>query len=661
MFCADTMIKMAKYLIIFPLILVWPGYAFSQSSDESFHLWKLNSLTGEARLNGLYREQERSGSDFRDFQKSSYLSGGLLLKSSSSILHKNFLVLNIDAGYMPETKRDNYIIVPDQAEVRTMKKLGFGATFLQKKKANFHLFGDYDESYSSRENLTDIKSTNRHLGGNMLYSNKILPFNVDFHSRKWEEEEMQTGRKFKLDQKIIGARASKSFTHSDRNELRYSHDENVSVNQNSFRLANTNDNIDFVSSIALDTIQKSSLNTILSNNRQYGNLNFNRFQAGESIRLELPANLTFTGNYNFFNIHQSLTGMLQNSVTTSLAHQLFKSLRSKINFDYNSIKHSVYHEFNTKSGFDLNYTKAIPGGQLLVSYQYDRYHQNYNSDQAALNIINETYLLSDDKISLLRLPDVTASSLIIRDVTGTMVYESGLDYILIERGRFTEIRRIPGGSIPNHTAVLVDYTAAQPGAYKYDANAHVFATYVYLFKSKLTINYRFSTQNYLNLEQAELVTLNYFTQNVVGFRLDFGFVNAGAEYEDYKSSILPYRMTRYYLSFQQTLGKKLTFVLNGNLQDYVMLDEPEPKYQKYLDASGRVVYSIFKQTNLNLDLMYRKQTGRGIDLDLLTAKFEIVTSLNRLHLSWGTIIYRRNYVGEEINFKGTYIKLVRKF
>jgi hypothetical protein len=177
----------------------------------------------------------------------------------------------------------------------------------------------------------------------------------------------------------------------------------------------------------------------------------------------------------------------------------------------------------------------------------------------------------------------------------------------------------------------------------------------------LSFNYRFSTQDYTNIEKTEFVTLNYFTQNIVGCRIDFDFVSAGAEYDVYKSSILPYKMMRYYLNFQKRYGKKMMLMLSGNMQNYVMLDGPEPEYQKYMDVTGKVVYSLFKQTQLNLDLMYRNQKGRGIDLDLLSSKLEVTSAMNRLFLTFGLEVYRRNYVGEIINFKGTYIKIIRKF
>ncbi|MFA5970869.1 MAG: hypothetical protein WC780_00860 [Lentimicrobiaceae bacterium] len=655
------MFRKIKYMVFVSIILALSCNGLSQNSNKSFYFWKLHSVTGEARLYGHYREQERIGPDINEKQKSSYLSGGILLKTNSSILHRNFLVLDIEGAYMPETRRDNFLVIPDQAEVRTLKKLGFGASFFQHKDLTLTLFAGYDESYSSRENLTDIKSINKHWGGTMGYSNKLLPVTLDFHSRKWKEEELQTGRKYTMDQNLFGARMNKSFTKRDKNELRYSHDENANVNQQMFRIANIIDIIDFNSHVNLDTKQKYSINTIISNLNQRGYTNLKRFLAGEAVYLQLPVNLSFFGNYNFYTIHQEAGDLSQHNVITRLQHMLFKSLQSGINFEYNKIKHTVYQEFNTKTGVEFNYTKKIPGGQLLLSYKFDTYHKDYKADPSERNINSEQYTLTDSKINLLRLPEIDIETVVVKDYTGTLIYENGLDYILISQGKYIEIRRIPGGLISDNSVVLIDYTATQPGSYKYDANTHTLNTHIYLLNNKLSFYYRFSTQDYSNLEQTEFVTLNYYTQNLAGFRLDFGFINAGAEYEDYKSSILPYHMLRYYINSQRNFGNKLMLMLNGNWQDYAMLDKPEAEYQRYMDVTGKAIYTISKHTSLNIDLMYRKQTGRGIDLDLLTAKTEVISSINRLFLTLGVEVYKRNYVGEIINFKGTYVKLVRKF
>lgn len=650
-----------KYFILLLIVLVISTQAFSQNKKNPFYLWKLNAISGEARFNGFIREQERAGLNFNDNQKSSFLSGGMFLNTTSSVLHKNFLLLDINAAFMPEKSNDIFIISPDQSEVRTTKKLDVGATFFNGKKINLNLFNNYNESYSSRENITDIKSTNSNFGIAFSFTNKFLPFSLFFNKRKWNEEELNNGKIYKIEQKIFGAQLSKSFTKYDRNELKYSHDENMSINQNLFRLANTTDNFDFVNQIYLDFKKKYSFNTLITNINQKGIANINRFQINESVSFILPANLSFTGNYNFYNIKQDFYEMKQHTINSGLEHKLFKSLKSRINFEYNTINHSIYNQSSSKYGVEFNYSKQIPTGQLLLSYRFDRFHQSYFSDPLSLTILDEQYTLTDSKIILLKLPNINVSSIIVKDKTGTIIYQKGVDYILIERSKYIEIRRIPGGSIADKSLVLIDYYATQPGTYKYDANIQVLNSDIFLFKNILSFSYRFSTQNYINLKETEFITLNYFTQNLFGCRIDFNFMNIGAEYEIYKSSILPYRKVLYFINFQKRLSNELMFMLNGDIQNYEMMEEADANYQKYMNATAKIIYHLIRQTNLNIDLMYRKQSGSNIDLSLITAKTEISSYINNLNLTLGFELYKRNYVGEKINFKSVFVKIIRKF
>ncbi|MFZ4399137.1 MAG: hypothetical protein ACOYO1_03795 [Bacteroidales bacterium] len=643
------------------ILLVLSCDVFSQNSKNNFYLWRLHSVSGEASFNGTYREQNRTGINFSEYQKSSNVSGGLLLKTNSSVLHQNFLILDLEAAYVPETSKEHFVVNPDQSEVRTLKKFDAGVRFFKEKMINLSFFAAYNESFSSRENLTDIKSTNNNFGGILGINYKLLPVIFNFQKRSWTEEEIQSGRRYMMEQQLIGAKLNKDFGRQFRNEVRISHDENISINQDLFRISNTTTNIDFISHLDLDSKQKYSFNTMLSNLTQKGITDLKRLQFNESVNFILPNHFSLSGNYSYFNTHQDLITINQHNINSRLQHQLFKSLQSNINFDYNTMKHSVYTETNTKYGIVFNYTKIIPKGQLNISYKYERSQQNYNSSPLIININYEEYTLTDNKIVLLKLSNISMSSIIVKDATTTIIYKNGLDYFLIERGKYIEIKRIPGGLIAENTVVYIDYTATQPGTYKYNSNIHYFNSNIYFFNNILSFSYKFSTQHYFNLENTEVVTLNYFTQHIANAQLNFKFINAGIEYEDYKSSIIPYRMSRYYINLNKNFGNKILFMLNGNMQDYIMLDEPQSKYQRYMDANGRFIYSLFKQTQLTFDAMYRKQTGRGIDLDLVTFKTEVTSSINRLFISFGIELYRRNYIGEKINFKGSYIKIHRNF
>ncbi|MCX6268389.1 MAG: hypothetical protein NTW16_13680 [Bacteroidetes bacterium] len=647
--------------ILLMILLLATGMCFSQRNPESFRILGIRAYSGELLLRGFYRYQEQSGEKIFEQQKSFYYSGGILLNASTYFLHPNFCQLELNAGYIPESNRDNYLASPDFSEMRTVKKLNISSYFFSQKKISMIASANYDESYARRENMTNVKTISKYLGGSLIYSNKYIPVTFDFYNRKMDQTEIQTGRRLQMEQIHFEGRADQSFSQNDHQKIAYSHKISTTLNENSFFTSNTADDFNFNSNVGLGEKKIFIFNTTICNTNQYGIYNFSRFQAMEDLAVKLPANFSFRTNYNFYNLNQPFGRTIQHTSTNYLSHQLYKSLGSRFYFEYTNINHDAYTEYNSKTGFDFNYTKKIPWGQLNLSYGYFRYRQKYDGDSINLNVVNEEYQLSDSKIVLLHRPYTDKQTILVKDATGTILYKPGLDYFLIERGKYIEIRRIPSGLISNDGTIFVDYKAKQPGSYMYDAGNHAFSTTISLFKGKLDLYYRMALQNYTNLENTDFIALNYFTQNVAGFRLTFNLLSGGAEYEDYKSSILPYHMVRYYLNFQKNFNNKFTVVLNGNMQNYIMLNEPVARLQRYADVSGRVEYTIIRQTRLNLDVMYRRQHGYEMDLNLVTAKLEVTSVLYQLYLTAGVEVYHRVYIGEKINFRGTYIQISRRF
>lgn len=103
--------------------------------QKQFYFCKLDYLTGEVRFSSLYREQERIGISINEHQNSKYFSGGLVIQSTSGSSIKNFLVLDLDAAYLPKSNKDNFLVIPDQSEVRSTKKLDLTASFFKEENS----------------------------------------------------------------------------------------------------------------------------------------------------------------------------------------------------------------------------------------------------------------------------------------------------------------------------------------------------------------------------------------------------------------------------------------------------------------------------------------------------------------------------------------------
>ena len=631
---------------------------FSQKRDNNSGFWNFTSLDGEVKLKGQYRQKYTTLSDFSEQQESLYFSGGLRLNATSYIWHPDFLQIDLGGEFFPESNQDDYLVTPDRSEVRTLKGLNIGATLFNNKPLTLSTWANWNDSYSNREDLTNIRSKSMRWGSSMNIKNRILPVHLAFSSNKWDQEETETGRTYQTDQSNFEASTRKSFTTHDQSELSYSHNQYFRRDANLSEIENITDNIRLNNRFYLDQEKKYAFRSTIYNYNRHGSQNYSVFSATENLTLRLPQNLRFIGNYNYYNQQQEIQASKQNKVTASLNHQIFASLNSRIFYEYTGIKQTFYKETRNSTGVDLHYTKKIPTGQLMLSYNYSLLRDDMDSDPVDLQIYDEEHLLSDGRISTLNRPHVEENTIVVKDVTGTIIYELDFDYQLIEQGDFIEIQRIPGGQILNGSTVYIDYVAIQTGSYKYDAHSNNVNANITLFNRFLELYYRGQFMNYKNVEKSDLLVLNYIKRNTFGSRINIWDAELGVEYENQNSTITPYKLMRYYLNFQKRISNFILSV-NGNIRDYNMVEEQINR--KYSDLSGKAAYEFRPGTKLDLMLGYRHQKGPGIDLNLLTASTEFKTVYRQLYLTAGVSIYMRDYLEDITNYYNFYLELVRRF
>jgi hypothetical protein len=617
------------------------------------------SVYGAFKLGAQYRYQEGTTNEIYDIRQSPLYYGGILLNTNGYFWHPNFMTLDLTGEYNPEKNQNNYLTVPDQSEVRTLSRFNLVASFLNKKPLNFSIYSNYNLVYANRENLSNIRTNSFNYGGNLSYSNRILPLQVNFSKGKWDEKEIQTGRTYTTNQCNLQGIINKSFSIRDKNELMYFHNELFREEPGSIKTQNISDNLNLKNNIFFDALRRQSLNSYISATDQQGTDQFRRLQANENLNFTLPLHLDLNGNYSYTAIQRVTQTTNQNNINLTMRHKLYESLTSSLIYEYNHISNTFYKDAYHRPGFDIRYDKKIPTGRLSLSTSYFRLHQSRNSGSELLPIINEAHVLSTGKIELLSYSNVVPGSIIVKDVTGTIIYQEYFDYLLIDRNSYIEIARVPGGQIAENSTVYVDYNVDQPGSYRYDANVVNFNASILILKNLLEFYYRFSYQDFQNLENTEFLTLNYLRQNVYGARVEYKFASAGAEYESYNSTIIPYRLMRYFILLQGNIKTKVLYSLNANYRMYKMLDDNT--MQKYADLAGNVTYITTPQSKITLEIGYRKQVGQGIDLNLLTARAEFTANYRKLYLKAGAEVYKRLYLNDNINFFGVYVELVRSF
>ncbi len=646
-----------RVLVLFQLFIT---PAVTQNNGNAGGFWNQMSLNGAVSLEGLYRTQETIlRSNLREDLQTSLFRGQFLLRSRSYIWHPSLMLLDIDLEYQPGAGSYQYLVIPDRSETVTAEQGRIQATFFDQRPVSLGIFSNINHAYSNRELLTNIETLKTDFGGLLSYKNRMLPLTLRYIQEDWKQKELEIGREFKNYRQMFQAETNKSFGGRDSHQLMFSHSKLQREYGNADIIDNTITDINLRDRIFFNRNQSSSLHSFVWYYHQVGSQDFDRFQLYENLTLQLPSQFRLLGHYQYSWYDQQFYESRQHNAGGQIEHQLFLSLRSHLFYDYSQLEQSQFDETIHTAGIGFNYRKKIPAGLLMLDYELRQRKQDHNSLSQQRQIVNEEKRLEDGQTVLLNNPYVDINSIIVHDASRTIIFQLNIDYILITRGDFIEIQRLPGGQISNGTTVYIDYLTNQQDSYQFDSYNNNFRIHTSFFNNLLELYFRYFDQDYNNVITTNTRILNYITQNVYGIKSTVAFISGGIEFDNFRATIVPYESKRYYINLTRQFFRKWNIILSANYRDYLLTQEKER--QKFTDLSGRLIYSFWRQSRLTLEGGYRMQDGRGIDLDLRTFRGEFSTFYRKIVLSIGLETYRRDYIGEIINFAGTYIRITRQF
>lgn len=640
------------------ILLLFSNWSIAQNRN-SIKFWDLESISGSVFLESFYRTQETLlKSNSNEYQKSSVIAGQLSLNTKSYLLHPNFFQMDFNVEYRPGLQKDNFLVIPDRSETRTMEKVNFHSTFFQGKPLSLNFFTNYTHNFINREYTSNVEVNHNNIGAALFFRNYIVPVNISFSKDDWKQNEIQSGRKFSTLKYLVNVNLQKSFGNFNRNKLKYSYEDNQRNDISSNSILSKISTIDLKNNFYFNKEHTSTLNSFITFDSRTGDRKTDRLQINENFMMDLPYQFNFATNYRNMNYKQEDLDYIQNNVTATLNHKLYSSIQTSLQYEYNDLNHSSYHEFYSINGLSVNYKKNIPSGTLSLFYDYNNRKENRNSSPEVLSIVDEKLQLDDLKTVLLKNPFVLINSIVVTDLNKTIIYEENIDYIIIAQANFIEIQRLPGGQIQNGDYVLLEYSTEKQLSYSFNSTKNAYGIHLNLFKNSLELYARSNSQEFKDIDVFENKIFKNIDQRVIGAKISYKFITAGYEYNIYDSNIIPYNSTKYYLNFSKT-ANKIKFILSGKRREHILKETNENQF--FSDIAGKVIYQFNPKYKIKLDGGYRIQEGRQIDLNLFTARGEFVTSFRKMFFTVGFEMYNRNFSGEKINFNSAYLKIERFF
>lgn len=636
---------------------------------SGFHL---RSIRGNLFVRGDYRSQVNElKSGFRENQNSGAFSGEINLFTNSYVFHPNFILIDFNLGYSPGVQKDNFLVATDRTDSRSAEKLDLGITLFNQRPVTLKTFANYNHSIVNRELTTDVEANQFNAGANLFFKNQILPVTVSFIHNNWKQDELQTLRTFNSKRDNISIRMNKDISNWNENEFEAYYEDyfrsyvNTFVNNKTTSLKLTNKFFfnDFSDQDTKVSINNKGINRYTSRiwyYNQVGSQPIKRFIVNQDLLIKSQSNIDLDARYQYSDFNYLVTSSIQHFAFGQLSHRLYRSLKSFINFEYNKNDQFAFNQNRKQFAIGFNYRKEIPTGTLRLSYQYRIRAEDRNTQEGRrLIIVDEEHQLTDGEIELLDYPGVLLQTVNVTDFTQSIVYQRDLDYLLIQRGEFVEIARVPGGLIPNGEVVYIDYETEFKADFDYRATGNNFTVGLSFMYSMFDVYFSYSDFNYDFINGFVFNTFKFYNQRVFGAKANIGFVTAGVEYDDYNSNITPYESLRYYVEISEMLSDRLLLTITANYRDYLLIHGLERQLYKY--GIGRLRYFITPRNKFEVLVNARVQDGRGIDLNLTSFRAEFESRIRFMIITIGYENFYRDFSGETVKFDNIYLRIGRQF
>ncbi|MFC2134989.1 hypothetical protein ACFLTH_10250 [Bacteroidota bacterium] len=654
-------IKKVVYIII-AMVIVFNGITiYSQGRSMDYSFWNFKSLKGSVGLEGNYFYKSTGlSSGFYEKQTSYELNGLISFLANSFIIHPRFISLDIDGLFRLGARDDNYIVTPSETSITTTDKLILKISVFNGLPINGGIFCNYNHSYIKREYFSNIENKSIRLGTQFNYQNTFIPFTIGYDYNDWHQKEIELDRSYRTKKHNLRSQFYQSSGKFLTNKLLINYsdfDRTYSTSENVYSSRNLN--ADLSSRIQINGMVPLDYFSLIVYNRQEGFAGRKKIQVLQNLNAELPYNFRFLLNYNFHTLDNYNIFSVKHSFNTGINHQLFKSLKSFANYEYSIYKQNTFNESANKFQIGLNYSKKIPSGSINLMYNYGRYSEEQESKNPFHISTDEEHILDDNVITLLDNPGVVINTIIVTDANNIITYQKDYDYEIIERGDFTEIRRMFGGQISNGANVLIDYQFFRNDSFSYNSSNHAYSLRISLFDNLLEAGYSGNELSYDNVENIQILTLKEISEKIYSVKMNYRGLSIGYEYNIFQSNIVPYKSYKIFGLFNYIFYNTIVLSLNSNFRKMIM--EAGNEEFEFWDIIGMMTYSISMNSKLVFEGSRQLQKGRNMDLELYKFKTEYQVSYRSIQIHAGLEFYRHTYIDDKINYFNGYIKIKRNF
>ena len=608
--------------------------ASSQSDDDELKLLSIRN-TGNALKFGFESESEKrrsSSSTQTTKNKRLLFEETVENRFNGSVYHPNLVSFDIDLeNGLDHRKEESPPTTTGKLNTSNLNRFHAFSLFLRERPYAFSLKADRDRQVQNREFFERQVIDSTRDGGTFGLKNTFVPAVLSFNnnsqtiSRATRPSQDYVDNKMDLSLNNISKKTGE--TRLDLSQDDFSRTETGLPQQSGTvregRLFNQ---------YLLFGDENKQFNTSVNQYKLTGTRASEFFNFDERFDIKHNQFLNSYYAYDFSDRSVNQSKSQDNRFNLGLKHRLYDSLNSILDLHYFKGNGSSFSQDIYGVSSDMDYIKKLGKiGRVGLGAGLTFDEESRETQGIMDSVLREAHTLTTGGVTLLDMPDVDESSVVVTDSTGTITYRVDVDYQLTPLGTRLQIQRVPGGSIPDGSQVLVDYRSKANSSSAFNTLLERYHFQMDFLDSLCGFSYRINRENHPSVAEIDNTTLQTLNDNIFATYIDIYHLRLEWETEDYNSSLSPYKRNGFKESWFYNLTERSTYTIQASQNRLRITNASE--LQKYYDVINRYSTTLNPATRLNIEAGYRNQRGDHIALDDWTARFSIDLNLGQFTMT----------------------------
>jgi len=443
-------------------LVVWPLSAAETRQNVPVRAFHLNRVGGVIFLDGHAKRQDQDNQGFQTKERETFAQEGIELVTSGYAYHPNFCDWNANFR-LGSTQERVTVNQTDFASSGTLLGYNLSALLLKEKKFSFRPFASYSQSQQNRDFAQALKINEERHGAEVLYKSPIAATLLGEQVRYKETGDLRT-----TDRRTDHARVDLTDNRNRDWLTQMTYDFHDTKETSNFTppgaAAVTEDLSDKTQELTLGNFwkfgpgkEKHSLSGRMRFLDRKGFFENQIFSFDQ--RLDLVHSKTFATFYRVLYTNDKTPDSLDRvaQAEAGFLKKFYKSLDVGGTLTATSQKFEGGSQDTFGGALSSAYRKKTPIGLYTCNLGLGVDQTRQQSGGGLRFIRGETVTLAGITFSRLTQP-IVLGPIQVFNLTRTVQFFPGVDFITQTTGAFTEIARVPTGAILDGQAVLVDYT-----------------------------------------------------------------------------------------------------------------------------------------------------------------------------------------------------------